>query len=172
MPKWNEVRLEDVEIDPGKGRTRPRFHLPDGPLKFQLPRGVCTWGVSPEYKTFQVSIQDEAFVKWYESLEKKLCSDSPFHSNIIDGSLRLKVDEGTLFFKSDGSLLVDGPDRMKGADVSCIMEIPSSWFFQEKYGLTCRAAQVRIWSGAAPSAEPFGSPVGSPVPRRLLLDDE
>jgi len=164
MPKWNEIRIEDVEIDPGSGRTRPKFRLGPGPLRFQLPRGACTWGVSPEYKTFQVGIQDGAFVEWYENLEKKLCSDVPFHSNLKDGAMRLKVDESTLFFRSDGSLLVDGADRMKGADVSCIMEIPGSWFYQEKYGLTCRCAQVRIWSEVAP-----GSP---PVARRLLLDED
>jgi hypothetical protein len=87
--------------------------------------------------------------------------------------MRLKVDDGTLFFKADGTLIVDGADRMKGADVSCIMEIPSSYHFNDKYGLTCRATQVRIWQEAE-GQHLVGSFGSSPVqvPRRALLDDD
>lgn len=169
MPKWSEITIDDVTIEPGTGRGRPRFTLSDAPLKFQLPRGVCTWGVNQEYKSFQVSVPDEAFVSWYESLEKKLCSDVPFSSNLKGGLMRLKVDDTTLFFKSDGTLVVDGSERMRGADVSCIMEISGSYHFNDKYGLTCRATQVRIW---AEGEVALPSPGTSPVPRRLLLDDD
>jgi hypothetical protein len=120
-----------------------------------------------------VSVPDEAFAQWYESLEKKLCSETPFTSNLRAGQMRLKADDGTLFFKADGTLLVDGADRMKGADVSCIMEISGSYHFNEKYGLTCRATQVRIWQegGDDPVIGSFGtSPLN--VPRRALLDDD
>jgi len=173
MPKWNEVSLDDVEIEPGTGRTRPKFTLAGGPLKFQLPRGTCQWGVNTEYKSCQVSIPDEAFVSWYETLEKKLCSETPFSSNLKGGQMRLKVDDGTLFFKADGTLIVDGADRMKGADVSCIMEIPGSYHFNDKYGLTCRVTQVRIWAEAE-GQHVVGSFGSSPVtvPRRALLDDD
>jgi len=175
MPKWNEVCIDDIEIDAGTGRTRPKFSLAGlGPLKFQLPRGVCQWGVNTEYRSFQVSIPDEDFVNWYEILEKKLCSDVPFSSNLKAGVLRLKVDDGTLFFKADGTLVADGAERMKGADVSCIMEIPGSYHFNDKYGLTCRATQVRIWAEGEPSAPHTGSYGSSPVviPRRALLEDD
>jgi hypothetical protein len=174
MPKWNEVSLDDVEIEPGTGRARPKFTLGGGPLKFQLPRGVCQWGVNPEYKSFQVSVPDEAFASWYETLEKKLCSETPFSSNLRAGQMRLKVDDGTLFFRADGTLLVDGAERMKGADVSCIMEIPGSYHFNDKYGLTCRATQVRIWAEGEPPVVSAGSYGTSPVaiPRRALLDDD
>jgi len=171
MPKWNEVSLDDVEVEPGVGRARPKFTLAGGPLKFQLPRGTCPWGLNTEYKSCQVSIPDEDFVSWYETLEKKLCSDVPFSSNLKAGTLRLKVDDGTLFFRADGTILSDGPERMKGADVSCIMEIPGSYHFNEKYGLTCRATQVRIWAEGAGAGTPVGSPV-TVVPRRALLDDD
>jgi hypothetical protein len=173
MPKWSEILTEEIDIEPGVGRTRPKFTLAGGPLKFQLPRGVCQWGVNAEYKSFQVSVPDEAFAQWYESLEKKLCSETPFTSNLRAGQMRLKADDGTLFFKADGTLLVDGADRMKGADVSCIMEISGSYHFNEKYGLTCRATQVRIWQegGDDPVIGSFGtSPLK--VPRRALLDDD
>lgn len=169
MPKWNEVNLDDIEIEPGNGRARPRFTMASGPLKFQLPRGMCPWGVNPEYKSCQISVPDEDFVQWYEILEKKLCADTPFNSNLKGGSIRLKVDDTTLFFKADGTLVVDGADRMKGADVSCIMEITGSYHFNEKYGLTCRATQVRIWGEEATS--PTSSPPVN-VPRRALLDDD
>jgi len=173
MPKWNEVSLDDVEVEPGTGRARPKFTLAGGPLKFQLPRGVCQWGVNTEFKSFQVSVSDEDFVTWYETLEKKLCSDVPFSSNLKAGTLRLKLDDGTLFFRADGSLVADGAERMKGADVSCIMEIPGSYHFNDKYGLTCRATQVRIWAEGEGAATPVGSYGTSPVtiPRRALLDD-
>ncbi len=174
MPKWNDIPLEDIDIEPGNGRTRPKFTLAGGPLKFQLPRGTCQWGINSEYKSFQVSVPDEAFVNWYENLEKKLCSDTPFSSNLRAGQMRLKVDDSTLYFKADGTLLVDGADRMKGADVSCIMEISGSYHFNDKYGLTCRATQVRIWQEAECQhlVGSFGSSPVTMAPRRLLLDDD
>jgi len=171
MPKWNEVNMEYLTVETGRGR--PKFTLGGGPLKFQLPRAICQWGYNPEYKSFQVSICDGAFIEWFRALEQKLCTDVPYRSNLKDGQLRLKADDSTLFFGPEGVLLADGPERMKGADVSCIMEISGSYFFQEVYGLTCRATQVRIWNEG--SARVFGTEgdVGSPpvVSRRVLLDD-
>jgi hypothetical protein len=122
-----------------------------------------------------VSICDGAFIEWFRALEQKLCTDVPYRSNLKDGQLRLKADDSTLFFGPDGVLLADGPERMKGADVSCIMEISGSYFFQDIYGLTCRANQVRIWNEGG--AQTFGteSEMGSPPPvvsRRVLLDDD
>jgi len=172
MPKWNEVNLKYLEVETGRGR--PKFGLGGGPLKFQLPRGICQWGYNPEYKSLQVSICDPAFIEWYRTLEEKLCTDSPFRSNLKDGQMRLKADDSTLFFGPDGTMLTDGPERMKGADISCIMEISGSYFFQEVYGLTCRATQVRLWS-AGPKCfgaeSPIGSPPGTVVSRKVLLDD-
>ena len=175
MPKWNEVCIDDIEIEPGTGRSRPKFTLAGGPLKFQLPRGVCQWGINTEYKSFQVTVPDEDFVTWYENLERKLCSDVPFTSNLKAGTLRLKVDDSTLFFKADGSLVADGAERMKGADVSCIMEISGSYHFNDKYGLTCRATQVRIWAEGEPVQAATPGSYGSPpvtIPRRALLEDD
>lgn len=171
MPKWTEVDLGAVEVEPGSGRSRARFTLAGGPLKFQIPRGVCMWGVSPEYKSFQVTIQDETFGPWFESLEKKLVSETPFRSNYKGGQLRLKVDDGTLFFKADGTMIVDGAERMKGADVSCIMEITGPYFFNECHGLTCRAAQVRIWAEPEPAVIVGSCSPVTALPRRALLDD-
>lgn len=172
MPKWNEVNMDYLQVETGRGR--PKFSLGGGPLKFQLPRGTCQWGYNPEYKSFQVSICDGSFIEWFRALEQKLCTDAPYRSNLKDGQLRLKADDSTLFFGPDGSLLADGPERMKGADVSCIMEISGSYFFQEVYGLTCRATQVRIWNEgtkASGSECELGSPPAA-VSRRVLLDDD
>jgi hypothetical protein len=172
MPKWNEVNMEYLQIETGRGR--PKFNLGGGQLKFQIPRGTCQWGYNPEYKSFQVSICDTGFIEWFRDLEQKLCTDTPYRSNLKDGQLRLKADDSTLFFGPDGVLLADGPERMKGADVSCIMEISGSYFFQDIYGLTCRATQVRIWSEGARvfgREADTGSPPGPVVCRRALLDD-
>lgn len=172
MPKWNEVNMEDVTVETGRGR--PKFGLGGGALKFQLPRGTCQWGYNPEYKSFQVSICDGSFTEWFRALEQRLCSDTPYRSNLKDGAIRLKADDSTLFFDSEGTLLANGPERMKGADVSCIMEISGSYFFQEVYGLTCRAAQVRIWAEGSRvfgTETDLGSPPGPVVCKRVLLDD-
>jgi hypothetical protein len=173
MPKWNEVNLDDVCIETGRGR--PKFGLAGGPLKFQLPRGACQWGYNPEYKSFQLSVCDASFIEWFRALEQKLCAETPYRSNLKDGQMRMKADDSTLFFGSDGGMLPDGPERMKGADVSCIMEISGSYFFQEVYGLTCRATQVRIWNEvpkAFGSECELGSPPSVVVSRRVLLDDD
>jgi hypothetical protein len=170
MPKWNEVNMDHLQVD-ASGRGRPKFSLGGGPFKFQLPRGTCQWGYNPEYKSFQVSICDPAFIKWFRDLEQKLCTDTPYRSNLKDGQMRMKADDSTLFFGPDGVLLADGPERMKGADVSCIMEISGSYFFQEVYGLTCRATQVRIWNQSFGTESDLGSPPGAVISRRVLLDD-
>ena len=44
MPKWNEVPLDDVEIEPGAGRARPKFTLGGGPLSSSC-RGARASGV-------------------------------------------------------------------------------------------------------------------------------
>jgi hypothetical protein len=166
MPLWNEINLDDIVIETNRGRSK--FILGTCPLKFQIPRGTCNWGYNPEYKSFQVSVSDKVFIEWFRNLEQKLCQETPYRSNLKDGQMRLKADDSTLFFDVNGSVIDDGPDRMKCADVSCIMEIAGSYFFQDVYGLTCRATQVRIWTE---SQVEVGSPPDTLVRRRILLDD-
>jgi hypothetical protein len=169
MPKWNEVNLSYLTVETGRGR--PKFGLGGGPLKFQLPRGICQWGYNPEYKSFQLSVQDPTFIDWFRNLEQKLCTDTPYRSNLKDCQFRMKADDSTLFFGPDGSMLENGPERMKGADISCIVEISGSYFFQDIYGLTCKANQVRIWNEPAGAEPEVGSPPETIVSRRALLDD-
>lgn len=171
MVFWSDIDTTQIEYL-SLNKDRSRFRYCGGPLRFQIPRGACTWGPNTEFKSFQVVIQDEAFIQWYETLEKRLCSETPFNSNLKDGSLRLKYDDSTLFFRADGTLVTDGLERLRGAEISCLMEIPNVYHFNEKYGLTCRAIQVRLWTTAAESTTPPPSPPSvSILPRRLLLDD-
>jgi hypothetical protein len=104
MPKWNEVNLAYLEVE--TGRRSSEIWSGWRTLEVStLPRGVCQWGYNPKYKSIQVSICDPAFIEWYRSLEQRLCSETPFRSNLKDGQMRLKADDATLFFGPDGTVL-------------------------------------------------------------------
>ena len=167
MVFWSDIVTDSIEMTQIKDKTRFRYN--GGPLRFQVPRGMCTWGVSG-YKSFQVSVTDPDFIQWWRDLETQLCpNDSlslPFNSNLKKGaepehSLRIKIDDSVYIFDQNSKQI--NPDvkegLFRGQELSCLIDIDSTYFYNGNSGLTIRAYQIKTLSEAedddAPDEEPI-----------------
>lgn len=167
MVFWSDIVTDSIEMTQIKDKTRFRYN--GGPLRFQVPRGMCTWGVSG-YKSFQVSVTDPDFIQWWRDLETQLCpNDSlslPFNSNLKKGaepehSLRIKIDDAVYIFDQNSKQI--NPDvkegLFRGQELSCLIDIDSTYFYNGNLGLTIRAYQIKTLSEAedddAPDEEPI-----------------
>jgi hypothetical protein len=178
MVFWNEIDRMTIDWDPfGKENGRWKYRLGRGPLRFQVPRGRCVWGVSA-YKTLQVEVTDAAFIKWWKDLESQVCPQGPFNSNLKldrDGSysLRIKIDEATYIFDQNSKQVEPEVKEglFRGQDLSCLVEIHSNYFFQGSWGLTVRAYQVKHYGGGE---ETLVEEVSSPLRKGTcaFLDSE
>jgi len=147
MVLWSDIEKNLIEFQPG-GRERTRFTLDGRPLRFQIPRGLCTWGVS-QYKSFNVEVKNPEFIAWWSELERRLCPQEPFKSNLQSGSLRLKIDDATYIF-DENSVQISPEVReglFRGQELSCMIDIESNYFFNGNWGITVRAYQVKSWGG-------------------------
>lgn len=154
MVFWSDIDTTQIEmISAGKDRTKFRYQ--GGPLRFQIPRGFTSWGVSA-YKSFQIDLSNRAFIEWWRDLEKVLCCQEPFKSNLNGSTLRLKVDDATYFF--DENSKQTNPEvregLLRGQELSVLVDIDSTYFFNGTWGLTCRAAQIRSYGGSVSVDEP------------------
>jgi hypothetical protein len=143
MVFWHEIDLSKIETTAAT-KDKVRYTLPSGPLRFQIPRGICTWGVSA-YKSFQIELSNEEFINWWKNLEGILCNREPFTSNMKCQSLRIKIDESTYIFDANSKQV--SPEIKEGLfreqELSCMIDIDSNYFYNENWGLTVRAYQVR-----------------------------
>lgn len=145
MSFWHEIDLTHIEITQGT-REKSRYTYKGGPLRFQVPRGMCTWGVSA-YKSFTIEFSDEEFINWWKNLESMLCTREPFTSNMRLSSLRVKIDESTYVFDKESHQVSPEVKEglFRGQELSCIIDIDSNYFYNENWGLTVRAYQVRYY---------------------------
>ena len=162
MVFWSDIVTDSIEMTQIKDKTRFRYN--GGPLRFQVPRGMCTWGVSG-YKSFQVSVTDPDFIQWWRDLETQLCpNDSlslPFNSNLKKGaepehSLRIKIDDAVYIFDQNSKQI--NPDvkegLFRGQELSCLIDIDSTYFYNGNYGLTVRVYQVKTLTDAPTTETP------------------
>ena len=169
MVFWSDIVTDSIEMTQIKDKTRFRYN--GGPLRFQVPRGMCTWGVSG-YKSFQVSVTDPDFIQWWRDLETQLCpNDSlslPFNSNLKKGaepehSLRIKIDDAVYIFDQNSKQI--NPDvkecLFRGQELSCLIDIDSTYFYNGNSGLTIRAYQIKTLSEgeSVPPVEEEAPPV-------------
>ena len=143
-------------------KDKTKFRYKGGPLRFQVPRGMCTWGVSG-YKSFQIELNDPNFIQWWRALEAQLCPLTPFNSNLKD-SLRIKIDDAVYIFDQNSKQV--NPDvkegLFRGQELSCLIDVDSTYFYNEVWGLTIRAYQVKTLTDPgsdAPSLPAEESPV-------------
>ena len=80
--KWLGVNLNDVETTWSRGLARFKG------LKFQIPRGLCQYGLS-EYKSINVEIGNKAFISWWREMEAKLCTDEIGLDQVFANCLRI-----------------------------------------------------------------------------------
>lgn len=153
MVFWSDIDVTQIE-SVALRQDRSKYALNGGPLRFQVPRGMCTWGVSA-YKSFQIDISNQEFLDWWRALERQLCPQvleggAPFNSNLKGASLRIKIDEATYIF-DENSTQVSPEIReglFRGQELSCLIDVESSYFYNGNWGLTVRAYQVKYYAGA------------------------
>jgi hypothetical protein len=165
MVFWSDIDTASIEMIPIKEKTK--FRYKEGPLRFQVPRGMCTWGVNG-YKSFQVSVSDTDFIQWWRALETQLCPTAPFNSNLRESSLRIKIDDSVYIFDQNSKqILPDVKEGLfRGQELSCLIDIDSTYFYNENWGLTIRAYQVKTLSeGTETVLEP--SPTEEDAPTTL-----
>jgi hypothetical protein len=160
MVYWYEIdrtTIDWAQFGKEEGRWKYKLNQSDSsnhsPLRFQVPRGKCVWGVSA-YKSLQVEISDPKFIQWWKDLESQICPQGPFNSNLKldrDGSssLRLKIDDASYIFDKDSKQVTPVIEEglFKGQDLSCLIDIESNYFFRDSWGLTVRAFQVKSYGG-------------------------
>ena len=142
-------------------KDKTKFRYQGGPLRFQVPRGMCTWGVSG-YKSFQIELTDPNFIQWWRSLEAQLCPvasggpSPPFNSNLKEGGLRIKIDDSVYIFDQNSKQI--NPDvkegLFRGQELSCLIDIDSTYFYNGNYGLTVRVYQVKTLTDAPTTETP------------------
>ena len=147
MVFWFDIDTSQIEMV-ATTKDRTRFRYKGGSLRFQVPRGLCTWGVNG-YKSFQVSVSDPDFIQWWRALEAQLCPATPFNSNLKD-SLRIKIDDAVYIFDQNSKQIT--PDvkegLFRGQELSCLIDVDSTYFYNENWGLTIRAYQVKTLTEA------------------------
>ncbi len=171
MVFWNEIDLGQIETV-STGRDRTKFRYRDGPLRFQIPKSRTPWGVS-QFKSMNVDLDQPDFVQWWSDLETRLCPQEPFRSNMGPGpSLRLKIDESAYIFDENSKQIC--PDiregLFRGQDVTCIIDVDSTYFFNGNWGLTVRVYQLK--TAGTGVAEPSSSAALTPGVCAFLPSDE
>ena len=166
MVLWSEIDRSLIDCVPtGKEPGKFRYRIGGNPLRFQLPRGMCTWGVSA-YKSMNVEISSPEFMSWWKELETQLCTVVPFNSNLKGGlgkssSLRVKVDDATYIFDENSKQVTPEVREglFRGQELSCLIDIESNYFFNGAWGLTVRASQVKTYGGAPTESDDADEPV-------------
>ena len=154
MVLWSDVNKDAIDVTPGM-KDRSKYMWDGRPLRFQIPRGVCTWGVS-QYKSFNVDLpSNPEFIQWWTELERRLCPQEPFKSNLSGTSLRVKIDEATYIFDENSKQVTPEVREglFRGQELSCLIDIESNYFFNNVWGLVIRASQIRFYGTEQPTAE-------------------
>ena len=163
--KWIGVDIDSIEVSRPKGL--PKFQG----LRFQTPRGLCRYGRS-EYKTITVEMGNRAFINWWRDMELKLGDMQPFNSNLKENMLRLKIDDDVPVFDERRNYIgaFTGVGDGAGKEMSCLIEIPGMYYFNDMYGFTVRCVQVMVYDDPpTPEAEEQNAAV---KPCALLDSDD
>jgi hypothetical protein len=148
MPLWSEINPALIEVRPS-GNTRTKAVYKDGPLRFQIPRGYCRYGVS-QYKSITLANLDPKFISWFSELENKLRhpDGNPLKSCLTEYGLRIKMDDCTLVFNSDSKFVADEhvEGYLRDLDMSCIVDVEGAYLWRGSWGINCRAHQIKFYA--------------------------
>jgi len=138
---WSDLNLDEIRLEPGKNQ-RQKISYNDKPLRFQISDSTCTDGLS-EYEQITLETTPE-FATWFQELEARIGTPSPWKSAMTDVYMTLKLDESTQVFDEHRNL--DRSPRLlgkfQGCTIKCIIEIVGIYYFKETYGLTCKVYQI------------------------------
>ena len=175
MVIWTDIDRSLIDCVPtGKEPGKFRYRLGSAPLRFQIPRGMCVWGVSA-YKSMNVDISSPEFIAWWRELEAQLCPVVPFNSNLTGGpmgssALRVKVDDATYIFDENSKQVTPEVREglFRGQELSCLIDVESNYFFNGAWGLTVRASQVKTYGEPSSQNEDADEPVTADAPGPIL----
>jgi hypothetical protein len=141
--KWQDVDFSTLQSSE-KRNGGSKLSFSDGsPLRFQIPTGRVMYGGLSGFSTITLEMPPD-FVEWWEKFDTLL--PEPSRSNMKDAGLRLKVEPATQFFdeskKSTFPELTEG--SLSGETLTCIIEIPGTYYFQNTYGYITRIYQSVI----------------------------
>ena len=141
--KWSEVDFSKISVTPKpRGGFDIKYGEDFGPFRFQIPTGVCEYGIN-EFSSIVVRIDENTeFFEWFGRLENHIGRQEPWDTNAVGVSaLRLRTTDGTQFF--DGPKFTFEPGDLTNTEVRCIIEISGKYGpFNQKYGLTCKIYQL------------------------------
>ena len=171
MVLWVDIDRSLIDCVPtGKEPGKFRYRIGGAPLRFQIPRGMCTGGLSA-YKSMNVELSSPEFSSWWKELETQLCPVVPFNSNLKGSSaLRVKVDDATYIFDENSKQVTPGVQEglFRGQELSCLIDIESNYFFNGAWGLTVRASQVKTYGGGPTESDEPDEPVTAAAPVHVL----
>jgi hypothetical protein len=139
--KWSDVDLSSILLTEKKNGGSKITQSDGSPLRFQIPIARVMYDGLSSFNSVTLEMPFE-FVEWWEKLDKEL--PEPSRSNMKDNGLRLKVDTATQFFnESKKSIFPDlNEGALRGETLTCIIDIPGTYYFQDNYGYIVRIHQA------------------------------
>jgi hypothetical protein len=120
------------------------------PMRFQIPRGYCEYGKSPQFNLVHLEFLDnQEFLTWFKDLELKLLDGKePIDSRVKENTIHVKYVEGfTQIFDESDTFLFDYDKNFVNCDLDCLVEIDKVYGPMKdtgSYGITCKIFQVRV----------------------------
>jgi hypothetical protein len=113
------------------------------PLRFQIPRGYCEYGIS-DFSQVLVKIADTEFLDWFKNIENILIQSKPIESRVKIDSISLKYVDGFTQVFDSSNVFTDEPVSFENSELDCMVDIDKVYNLNGKYGLTCKIFQVRV----------------------------
>lgn len=138
--KWTEVDLSTVAlVDKRNGGSK--FNPP---LRFQIPTARIMYDGVSNFKSVTLEMPNE-FTEWWTDILDSILPD-PYRSNMKDNGLRVKVDPATQFFNDNRKSIFPSIEEggLKGDTITCIIDIPGTYFFQDMNGFIVRMHQAIV----------------------------
>jgi len=140
--KWSEIDFSELTMTEKRGggtKITPS-------LRFQIPSGRVLYDGISSYKSVTLEMPEEFAVWWNTVLDKELCTQEPFRSNMKDNCLRVKIDTLTQFFDEKKKSIFPSIEEgsLRSSHLTCLIEITGVYYFQEVYGLVVRAHQIVV----------------------------
>lgn len=115
------------------------------PMRFQIPRGYCEYGVG-QFGQISVKIIDPDFLEWFKNIELTFVKEEPLESRVNDenSSLSLKyVDGYTQVFDASNVFMLDGHSFVD-CELDCLVDVDRVYSLNGVHGITCKIFQVRV----------------------------
>ena len=138
--KWSEVDTASLVLTDKRNGGSKITPL----LRFQIPTARVMYDGVSNFKSVTLEMPSD-FVEWWTASLDTLLPE-PYRSNMKDNGLRVKVEPGTQFFNDSRKSIFPSIDEggLKGETLTCIIDIPGTYFFQDMNGFIVRMYQAVV----------------------------